>query len=89
MDCEYADTDDILIDAIIAGVAHKKVQERLLDQGQGLTLAKTLDIGRQYEMSQTQLKLFQGAEEIPISKLGVKQKRSGIGKRDNKTWMDP
>ena len=36
-----------LIDAIIAEVAHKKVQERLLDQGQGLTLANTLDIGRQ------------------------------------------
>ena len=46
MDCEYADTDDILIDAIIAGVSHRKAQERLLDQGQELSLAKTLEIGR-------------------------------------------
>lgn len=34
-------TDDILIDAIIAGEAHKTEQERLLDQGQDLYLAKT------------------------------------------------
>ena len=55
MDCEYANSDDILIEAIIPGVAHKKVQERLLDHSQGLTLAKTLAIGREYQMSQTQL----------------------------------
>lgn len=84
MDCEYADTDDILIDAIIAGVAHKKVQERLLDQGQGLNLAKTLDIGRQYEMSQSQLKLIRGSDEIPISKLGSKQKKPETRKHDSK-----
>ena len=30
MDREYVDFEDILIDANIAGVAHKKVQERLL-----------------------------------------------------------
>ena len=33
MDCEYTDPDDVLIDAIIDGVRHVKVQERLLDQG--------------------------------------------------------
>lgn len=87
MDCEYADTDDILIDAIIAGVAHKKVQERLLDQGQGLNLAKTLDIGRQYEMSQSQLKLIQGSDEIPISKLGAKQKKSETIKYLHTLWI--
>jgi len=31
MDCEYADPDDMLIDAIIAGVKEKRVQERLLE----------------------------------------------------------
>ena len=52
MDCDYTNPDDILVDAIIAGVRHIKVQERLLDQGNDLSLAKTLDIGRQYENSQ-------------------------------------
>lgn len=32
-DCEYADVDDMFIDAIIAGVREKCVQERLLDKG--------------------------------------------------------
>ncbi|XP_062574567.1 uncharacterized protein LOC134236415 [Saccostrea cucullata] len=88
MDCEYADTDDILIDAVIAGVSHKKVQERLLDQGQGLTLAKTLEIGRQYEMSQKQLKLILGSEEISISKLAVKQKPE-LRRQESKTKRKP
>ena len=36
LDCDYGEThtDDILVDLIINGVKHKKVQERLLDKGQ-------------------------------------------------------
>nr|XP_022311305.1 uncharacterized protein K02A2.6-like [Crassostrea virginica] len=63
MDCEYTDPDDVLIDAIIAGVRHVKVQERLLDQGSDLTLANALSIGRQYENSQLQLKLIRVVED--------------------------
>jgi hypothetical protein len=44
-----------LVDAIIAGVRLIKVQERVLDQGNNLSLAKTLDIGREYENAQKQL----------------------------------
>ena len=57
LDCDYGEThtDDILVDLIINGVKHKKVQERLLDKGQDLTLAKTIEIGRQYELSQSQI----------------------------------
>ena len=39
-------------------------------------------------MSQTQLKLFRGSEEIPVSNLGMKQKRSGVGRSYNKTRKD-
>ena len=53
----HVDPDDVLIDAIIAGVWHMKVQERLLDQGSDLT-PKALSIGRQYENSQSQQKLM-------------------------------
>lgn len=52
MDCEYAKPDDMLIDAIIARVHEKRVQERLMDRGEDLTLAKALEIPQQYEMSQ-------------------------------------
>ena len=50
MDCEYTDPD-ILIDLIIDGVQAKKLQERLLDLEEVLTLAKAIEIGQQYEMS--------------------------------------
>ena len=66
MDCEYTDTDDVLIDAIIAGVRHVKVQERFLDQGSDLTLAKPLSIGRQYDHN---LNLFQ---ELSIRRVHIK-----------------
>lgn len=58
MDCEYTIPEDVLIDAIIAGVRHMKVQEILLDQVSDLTLAKALSISRQYANSQKQLKLI-------------------------------
>ena len=50
LDCEYGDTDDMLVDLIINGVRHQKVHERLLDKGQELTLNKAIDVGRQYEL---------------------------------------
>ena len=58
MDCEDADSDDMLIDAIIAGVREKRVQERLLDRGEDLTLAEAKEIPQQLEMSQKQIKIF-------------------------------
>jgi hypothetical protein len=69
MDCEYGDPDDVLIDAIIAGVRHVKVQERLLDQGSDLTLAKALSIGQQYENSQKQLKLIRANEDQTVNQV--------------------
>ena len=57
MDCEYADSDDMLIDAMIAGVKEKQVQERLLDKGEDLTLAKAIEIPQQFEMSQQQIRI--------------------------------
>ena len=50
MDCEYADSDNMLIDAIIVGVREKRVQERLLDRGEYLTLVKAIKIPQQFEM---------------------------------------
>lgn len=45
MDCEFVDSDDMLVDAQIRGVLVKKVQERLLDCSQELVLNKALSIG--------------------------------------------
>ena len=74
MDCEYTDPDDILIDSIIDGVHAKKLQERLLDLGEELTLAKAIIIGQQYDMSQKQVRIVRD-EEPPILALDPKKRR--------------
>ena len=75
MDCEYADPDDILIDSIIDGVHAKKLQEKLLYQGEDLTLASAIKIGQQYELSQKQVR-FVRDEDLTVLALGHKDKRT-------------
>ena len=66
MDCEYTAQDDILIDLIINAVRHPKVQERLLDRAEDLDLGKAVEIGRQYELSQNQIKVMRGEEVLSV-----------------------
>ena len=73
MDCEYADSDDMLIDAIIAGVRETRVQERLLDKGEDLTLAKAIEIPQQFEMSQKQMMIVR-EEDSQVSAVSAKPK---------------
>ena len=70
MDCSYHDPEDILIDCIINGTSENKVQERLLGKGEDIILAKAIEIGQQWEMSQKQARVMRG-EEVPVS--AVKQ----------------
>ena len=87
MDCEHNDSDDILIDAIIVGVQHPRVQEKLLDQGQNLTLTKALEIGRQFQMSQQQMKVMRG-EEIAKT-YSVREQQKIQGKDGNQESLQP
>lgn len=73
IDCEYADADDMLIDAIIAGVREKRVQERLLDKGEELTLAKAVEIPHQFEMSQIQIRIVR-EEDAQVSQVSTRPK---------------
>lgn len=66
MDCDYATPDDILIDCIIDGVHDSKVQERLLDKGEALTLPKAIEICQQFETSRKQVKIVRGQDEDPL-----------------------
>lgn len=71
LDCEYSNPDDILIDAIIEGVYEKKLQEKLLYQGEELTLAKALTIGQQYELAQKQIKIVRDENSAVAAVHGV------------------
>ncbi|KAJ8300747.1 hypothetical protein KUTeg_022266 [Tegillarca granosa] len=89
MDCGYTNPDDILVDVIIAGVRHSKVQERMLDKGDKLTLVNAIELGRQYEISQQQLKMIRGEEAVsaisqnPSSKQFTKGKSKQRHKQDS------
>lgn len=75
MDCDYTNTEDILTDLIISGVRHAKVQERMLDKGSDLNIAKAIEIGQQFELSQKQLKMIRGEEILKISEHKRKDRR--------------
>ena len=77
MDCEYADSDDMLIDAIIAGIREKRVKERLLDKGEDLTLAKAIEIPQQFEMSQKQMRIVKRGRLASVNS-GHKNKAHSI-----------
>lgn len=57
-DCGYPEaiTDEMVRDHIVFGIADNAVREKFIREGSDLTLQKTIDIGRTYEMSQKQLK---------------------------------
>ena len=68
MDCAFHDADDMLIDAIIDGVYDTKLQERLLDKGEDITLAKAIEICQQFDASKSQIKIVRNEEAIvPIN----------------------
>ncbi|KAL7374435.1 hypothetical protein ABVT39_000466 [Epinephelus coioides] len=79
MDCEYADSDNMLIDAIIAGVREKRVQERLLDKGEDLMLAKDIEIPQQFEMSQKQMIVREEDAQVPT--MSKRPKRTVYNKK--------
>ena len=80
MDCEYADSEDMLIDAIIAGIREKRVQERLFDKGEDLTLAKAIEIPQQFEMSQKQIRIVR-EEDSQVSSVAKRPKHAAYANK--------
>ena len=80
MDCEYTDTDDMLVDNKVRGVYHKKVQERLLDKGQELTLDAAIQVAQQFELSRQQIRLMRGEtdslDKVHVNAIRTSQQKS-------------
>jgi hypothetical protein len=77
-DCGYGHSieDEMFRDHIVFGLKLKKVREKLVEQGSELTLQKSTDIERTYELSQKQLKMTSSAEEDPQVNMVVKKKHT-------------
>ena len=65
--CKFRDlteADERLIEQLIDGTKHKKIQERLLEKGEDLAFDKAIDIARTYKATQSQLdQLDEGAKK--------------------------
>ena len=74
-DCSYDHNieDEMLRDHIVFGVKSKKVREKLIEKGSELTLQKSIDIVRTYELSQKELKTKNMTGEDPIVNMVVKK----------------
>ena len=55
-DCGYENEDRMLRDAIVLRSLHSRVQEKCLEEGNTLTLERALEIGRNHELSLTNMK---------------------------------
>ena len=80
-DCGYDNSDRMLRDAIVLRTLHPKVQQRCLKEGNGLTLERALEIGRNHELS---LQSMQAISEED-SQVKFVRGRSDRRKPDKKT----
>ncbi|XP_021368026.1 uncharacterized protein K02A2.6-like, partial [Mizuhopecten yessoensis] len=55
-DCAYASCDEMIRDRIVFGTSSDKVREKLINEGEKLTLDKAIQVAQSYEYSQQQLK---------------------------------
>ena len=75
--CRFRDkieSDERLIEQLIVGTKHKKIQERLLEKGEQLTLDEAIDIARMYEATTSQL------EQLESEKKDIKAIKGNVNK---------
>jgi len=53
-ECSYDKEDEMVRDRIVFGVKSRKIREKLICEGSTLTLVKTVDIARSYEIAKSQ-----------------------------------
>ena len=60
-DCSYNDENDMVRDRIVFGVTSPKIREKLINEGDKLTLDKAIHIAQSYEYAQEQLRTMSAA----------------------------
>ena len=75
---DHAMEDEMIKDHIVFGIKLTKVREKLINEGNDLTLEKSMDISRTYELFQKQLKSMNSGEDPNVhtirSKFSTKQR---------------
>ena len=81
-ECKFRDVTDVgerLIEQLIIGSKHKKVQERLLSKGESLALDEAMDNCRTYEAMLTQMSQLDSGQKKEIYGIGRDSKRRKCG----------
>lgn len=79
-DCNYKDPEEMIRDRIVFGINADQVRERLLNEGESLTLDKTIQIAQSFEYTRQQMKQmvhFDKPRELNVNMInqgGAKQK---------------
>ena len=60
-DCSFTDENDMVRDRIVFGVTAQKIRERLINEGDKLTLDKAIQIAQSHEYTQEQLRTMAAA----------------------------
>ena len=84
--CSYReDTDNQIRDEILCKCSNTNIKRKLLEEGRGLTLARTLDIVENCEKVDTQLAtmILERKGENPTFIRRIRETRGGSGKKDH------
>ena len=66
-DCKFSDEEDMIRDRLVFGVRAQKVRERLINEGEKLTMDKAIEISQNFEYSQQQLKSMSESSTAAVS----------------------
>lgn len=80
-ECKFANTDEHIIDALIFGSNSQRVQSKLLEYDETLTLNKAIDIARTEEATTSQLQDIRGEKFINVLRQNNNNKRPIQSKR--------
>ena len=64
-DCGYEKPDEMIRDRIVFGISSRKLREKLINEGEKLTLDRAVSICQSYEYSQQQLKAMNSTGATP------------------------
>lgn len=56
MDCNFTDKDEMIRDRLVFGVKSQKIREKLINEGDKLTLDRAIQIFQSFEYAQEQLR---------------------------------
>ena len=73
-DCKYEKPDDMVRDRIVAGIKSAEVREKLLNEGDKLTMIQAMQIATGHETTQAQLKSM-GSSSKPLELDAIKERK--------------